>query len=114
MIASLENRARSMAEHYGAHAEDDPRLGASVRALEEAASKLAGLRAEVPEQADVERWSVLVAEATLGREAAEAVDVVGLVDEADPSLDISSTLDWWIDHDGDGFGAGLPVPARRC
>lgn len=34
------------------------------------------------------------------------------VDDRDDSLDPSSLLDWYMDNDGDGYGAGQP--SRRC
>lgn len=38
-------------------------------------------------------------------------DCDGLTDDADPSLDGASTRDWFVDADGDGYGAGSPAQA---
>jgi hypothetical protein len=39
-------------------------------------------------------------------------DCDGAVDDADPSLDLSSATSWTFDGDGDGYGSGSPV--RAC
>ena len=38
-------------------------------------------------------------------------DCDGLTDDEDDSLDTSTNLDWYVDEDGDGYGAGEPVVA---
>ncbi|HNH47703.1 MAG TPA: putative metal-binding motif-containing protein, partial [Myxococcota bacterium] len=39
-------------------------------------------------------------------------DCDGLVEDADPSLDLSTQTTWYTDADGDGYGTGLATP--RC
>jgi hypothetical protein len=43
----------------------------------------------------------------------EDEDCDTLIDEADPDLDTTTLTDWYVDDDGDGYGASGP-PVRQC